>query len=360
MRLWPAAGMLLALLAGPACAQDYVPCVTAQLAHLGHSVDADPTVIGPRTAEAAAAITRDDLPELTPHSAAIWCKELGLSDASLAAFWPSRRADLIVVPPTLSGGGLETIMRHGVAESRAYFATLYGQHLVGSFSFIAGPSAQDLHDAAKSLRAPTAVLDALRTTPCGSETNPRAVAFRDFAVFCAAPSAVYDAAWVEQNQTWWTRIIAHEFVHGLQGELAGVHTRPVLPSGERTLGPKWLVEGAAEVFEEEFFASRTRFTERSVGTHRRVVKQDAVPLASLRARVRSTAEYDVGQYAADLLGSRFGRAALFEYFAALRTADSWTFAFEATFGMPLAEFEAMFETMRDDLVAAYRFAEGES
>lgn len=356
MNRWLAAVLLLlaSLVSFPLHAQGYVSCVQAQLGQGG-----DASALGPATLQAAANLDPDDLPPLTERTAYDWCRALGESDPDLRALWPGLSADTTWVPPDRVGAGLETVARQALADARAYVRGQYGLEIVGSYTFLTGTESDELEAAAKAHRQAQGrrASGLFRTSPmpCGTDHAPRAIAFRDMALFCGA-DVRHDSDWVAANQTWWTRTFVHEYVHGLQNELAGTLHRGRLPSGERALGPKWLVEGAAEVIEEEFYATQTRFKERSIGRHKRKTALIDTSLGDLHDHVRSTADYDVSQFAADLLGARYGRAALFDYFEALRGANSWAQAFDETFDMPLETFEAEFETLRRDLVAAYTFA----
>ncbi len=363
MRLWPAAVLLLALSVNPALAQGYVRCLEEQLAHLGKDTGVIDDQIGAATLRAATEIAPNDLPPLTARTAFVWCQALGRSDPDLRAYWPALADDPVRMPPNLVGTVLQTVTIRAVDQSRQFFHDRYDHDLVGGFAFIAGTTAAQVETAAMALRlergGDASRMFSAEPMPCGSSDVLRAIAFRDMALFCAAAPPAYDDAWVSKNQRHWSRVLVHEYAHGLQNELAGVHAGPRLPSGEHTLGPKWLVEGSAEVFEEEFYATITRFSERSIGKHTRIMRSIDTPLNALRDKVSSTPDYDVSQYAADLLGQRFGRAALLDYFAALRNATSWDDAFKVTFGMSIDEYEARFEDLRDSLVAAHAFGKGQ-
>lgn len=363
MRGWLVVAVVAAMLPLPVLAHGYVGCVQAQLTALGQDVGAIDGNLDPDTLRASRRVGRGDLPELSARTAYDWCVGLSEQDVSLRAHWPSVSTDVLVIPPAFAGTAAETLSRKAHSDARAFFLAQYGLELVGDFAFLVGDRRGVLEAAAIDLRARRGGANKLgfatQPMPCGVQDQVRAVAFRDMALFCWGPAA-YDAAWAARLGPFYTRSFVHEYAHGLQSELAGVEARQRLPSGEYALGPKWLVEGAAETLEEEYYARvKPRFSERSLGRQRKIILGVDTPLSDLHDRVTIGSDYDVSQFAAFLLGERFGRDALFAYFDALRGADSWDGAFNATFGMSLAEYEQQFQTMRTDLVAAYRFATGE-
>ncbi|MEP4247051.1 hypothetical protein [Tateyamaria sp.] len=363
MRGWLAAVTLAAILPHQASAQGYVDCIQAQLNALGHDVGQIDGQLSAEGLVASQSVQGDDLPPLTQRTAFEWCRGLSEKDVSLRAYWPALDPDIVVVPKALIGTAAEDLSRRAHADARSFFLGQYGLELVGGFAFIVGDQAATVQDAAIDLRTKrngsTRLGFEKNPMPCGTDGGLRAIAFRDMALFCWGADGEYDAAWADEHRYFYTRSFVHEYAHGLQNELSGVDARPILPSGERTLGPKWLVEGAAETVEEEYYAAVTRFSERSLGRQRKIILGNDTPLSALRDKVTIGSDYDVSQFAVFLLGERFGRAALFEYFSNLRYADSWDEAFRATFDMSLDAFEEEYQTMRSNLVPAYRFGKGE-
>ncbi|MEL6884447.1 MAG: hypothetical protein AAFP87_08060 [Pseudomonadota bacterium] len=353
----------MASLAAPmATATPLLTCVQNQLAELGHDPGPADGQPGPATA-AAAALHQDGgetLPPLRTDTAQIWCRALGMTAPALQAHWPARQDDLIWVPDDLRNGPGFAILENARDAARAFYLERYGHQIAGDFAILGGDDPRALEQAALARRKTTgrSTRDMFRTPmQCGSQRAPRARAYRDMAMLCWAAPPAYDAGWRAANQVWWARIVVHEYLHGIQNELLGGDFRRRLPSGQRALGPMWLVEGAAEVFEEEYFALHSRFNEYSIGTHTRRARESIKRLADMHQRVVGR-DYDVAQFAAHLLGERFGRKALIDYFGALQTSDSWDAAFRKTFGMSLDAFEQEFETMRSNLVLSYTFAKG--
>ena len=129
-----------------------------------------------------------------------------------------------------------------------------------------------------------------------------------------------------------TLVLAHEYVHVLQHQLAA----------GASLGPAWLTEGVA-VYGEAL--------------HRAVVEQGLTPSEGLKSRRRQEAaallragdvaplrsfetveddaeriHYHVGFLAADWLADHAGVEALAGYYRRLPSSDSWQEAFEGAFG----------------------------
>ena len=272
---------------------------------------------------------------------------------------PSQGASAVWTPPHLQGGAAAEIMERAHTAARDYFRNAVGVELEAPYHILGGDDAAII--AAETMRRQpmTRAYLSRHDLPCGTPDNPRAAALGNMAVLCWASPAVYDATWRTARQTRWSAHVVHEYTHLLQFESSGAGTRDRLPSSERTLGPRWLVEGTAEVFEEAFYATQPGYRARPIGARTRRVRGHSVNLRDLHDTVSDKPAYDLAQFAAHLLIERYGSRTVFEYFRALPQAESWSDAFEATFGLSLAEYELEFAKMRENLVLSYRFAAGE-
>lgn len=363
MRVWLAA-LTLAIFPFDVVAQGYVRCVQSQLTYIGFNPGPVDNILGAATRRAALSAQMVDLPSLTKKTAFDWCRHLGLSNRALQQFWPSEADDVLWLPDELRETAAEQLMRMAQVEALRLFSDTYGQRLVGGFAIFAGDEPGSLERASEAFRrGKSETWDGLyrnEPMPCGLDGGVRAIAFRDMLLMCWEKPVQYNSSWLKRHRDWFTRVFIHEYMHALQNELVGVDAQFWLPSGEWALGPTWLVEGSAEVIEGEWWAGETGLSEISLGKHARRARASNTSLSELHDSVTAQADYDLSEYAAFLLGERFGRDAYFMYFESVRTEGSYTAAFEQTYGMSLAAFEASFEEMRESVVLAHSFAKGEN
>ena len=147
------------------------------------------------------------------------------------------------------------------------------------------------------------------------------------------------------------KIIAHEMVHTLQHELAGVRGGSDDYSIPET-GPRWLTEGIAEFLAFQAMSASdalgydTKRIWEFVEQGRRVDKllSEMETLAGIKTARGST--YDYFLLAAGLLASRTDQSSLIHYYSLLQPGTTWQEAFETAFGLPVEEFYELFEEHR--------------
>lgn len=337
-------------------------CVQAQLAISGFSPGVIDGRLGPNTSSAvkalkASASDLSALPELSDSTTYDWCRTLGLRDQRLAAFWPSRITSKIWLPAEIDTGLVRGTVSEALTVVQGFFETRYDQAVVGDFALLAGERPDDLEAEAIRLRTSKGE-DGSGLFPedkmvCPEAGGLSAVGFRDMLLLCWGFAGPYDPVWQAKYNEILVYALSREYVHAVQNDLSGLNVQQTLPSGEYTAGPRWLAAGSALVFQDEF-----RGAETDIASVQASLSDEAGGLAALRSAVGSEANENLARFAARLLGERYGRARLFDYFASLRQAESWDSAFEETFGMSLLAFEAEFETLRRDPAAAERFAQG--
>ena len=157
----------------------------------------------------------------------------------------------------------------------------------------------------------------------------------------------------EQNTSleYLQKIIAHEMVHALGHELAGVRGGSDDYSIPLT-GPRWLAEGIAEFLAYQAMSAADNLdydTKRMlefVGHGKYVDKPlaELETLVGIRAARGSTYVYFL--LAAELLASRTGQNSLIHYYTLLQPGTTWQKGFETAFGMPVEEFYELFEEHR--------------
>ena len=151
------------------------------------------------------------------------------------------------------------------------------------------------------------------------------------------------------------KISAHEILHALQHELAGVQGGSDDVSVPKT-GPRWLSEGIAEFLAYQALSAADVLsydTKRNSTDPRGFVKRGEYvdkPLSELETMVGIRAApgsiYSYFLLAAELLASRTGQSSLMHYYTLLQPGTKWQEAFETAFGMPVAEFYELFEEHR--------------
>lgn len=363
---------LLILLLGtaPAFSGEYVTCVQRQLADLGHDPGPVDGLMGRRTRAASQAFVEantkadllDRLPALTSRNALTWCRELGMAYSAAARFWPSAEKPRIKV-------GDKTWRRIALAsahrEAKLFFAL---RHSIRPASRVdIGGS-----DNPRVLARYTQELMALRGTRAGNnlKTAQRhcdddgkdtgAYAHRDQILFCWPARETYDSNWSKANKRTFERLMVHEFMHHIQNELTNAKTLRSIRKGARSpLGPEWLVEGSATVVELDFLIGKSG-KKPWLFLIQAPAQASSLKLANMRSygTVRNVEAYEVSLAATWLLAERVGREALIEYWRLVGIGNSWEEAFEASFGEPLDEFEARFQTLRSDLGEAIAYVEG--
>ena len=140
-------------------------------------------------------------------------------------------------------------------------------------------------------------------------------------------------------------VLAHEYVHVLQSQLAA------RASGS----PVWLTEGVAvygealhrAVVEQGVEASEGLDYRRRWEAARVMLDGEVPPLASFEAGGSAEqTHFRLGFLAADWLAEHAGLAALAEYYKQLPDSESWQDAFEEAFGTSVADFYETFEAYR--------------
>lgn len=338
-------------------------CVQAQLAISGFSPGVIDGRIGPDTKVAAknlldTAPVLADLPELSSETSYDWCRALGKVDERLKGFWPAKiESQTWLSEPIKDSAAKETLDGALDAVGR-YFAKTYGRELVGGFAFLAGESPGELESEAERRRRAAGknwtALFPVDGMPCPERIKLSTVGFRDMLLLCWGKTAQYDSAWQTQYTTILTSTFAREYVHALQSDLSRLDSRQTLPSGEYAVGPQWLSLGSSIMFESEFKGAELPLEDLHMQ-----LSGVQVPLRDLHERVDQGAPLDTARLAAHLLGARYGRQSLFDFYDNLRSAESWDSAFQSTFDLPLTEFETRFEVLREDLSEAMRFSQGQ-
>lgn len=175
------------------------------------------------------------------------------------------------------------------------------------------------------------------------------VAYRNQLPVCWSKKTKYSPAQLRAKVT---GIMMHEYMHHAQRELT-TDKSFALPNyyARRKMGPKWMVEGTAEVAKNPGLAGLVKRAGES-----------SKPLRSMREHgsMKSWKEYTVAHLAAQILADRSGEQAMFNYWRYIGQRRNWESAFKAAFGMGLGDFERQFEVLRRDSSKAAAFVRSKS
>ncbi|MYH67539.1 MAG: carboxypeptidase regulatory-like domain-containing protein, partial [Dehalococcoidia bacterium] len=131
-----------------------------------------------------------------------------------------------------------------------------------------------------------------------------------------------------------SRALVHEYVHALQGELAG----------NIDLVPRWLVEGSAEYWADVYrdAVGSEGYVKEFWSSARNVERWGFIPI---------TPSYDFAHLAAHALAKMVGEDTMLSYFRALGTSSraGWQRAFQEATGMDVDEFYVAYATKFGEL-----------
>lgn len=271
----------------------------------------------------------------------------------LLALWAgSLWADVPVHAPTVQD---RQVLRQLETQVRRYFLTTFGVEVTSRFALVGAGDAATLlaqvqaAQKAGSWRVRRRSLDGGRICP---KTRVGGAANRTFIALCwPAPIAGEDASQALRVAA--GAVLAHEYVHQLQYDLA--RDRPARRLGDDWLmGPAWLFEGTAEVFEDHFRTGGLAVDGVALFNLQSSARRSRLTLDQMRATgaLGNGQAYGVARFAAFLLAGRYGPQALLDYFAQLGATKDQDAAFLAAFGTTMVGFEAEFEAVRRDFGAA--------
>ncbi len=247
------------------------------------------------------------------------------------------------------------LLRQTEAQVRRYFRTTFGVEVTTPFALVGAGDAEALlsqvqaAQSAGGWRVRRKPLNAARVCPSGRIGG---AANRTFIALCW-PMPVTGGAGYHGLRLSAGAVLAHEYIHQLQYDLA--QDRPAQRLGDYwLLGPAWLVEGTAEVFEEHYRTGGAAVDGAALFNMQSSARRSRLTLDQMRATgaLADGQAYGVARFAAFLLSGRYGPDALLDYFAALGRTKDQDAAFLAAFGTTMVAFESDFEAVRRDFGAA--------
>ena len=365
--------LLLPLLAFPARsdAEEYVLCLQRQLNALGYDAGPEDGLWGKRTRAAALAL-RAENPKLTENpylanasraSAIAWCREVGSKNFRTRRYRPSIKEPDFYFGPEYSPIQ-KNMVRRSAADAWAFLKSNLNFDMASRIDVVAGRDPRKIAGDIKKLnrnRGYQAFPDQYERIrkKCTDSRHWTAYAYFDFVMVCSDKEMSDDTVWTDDHP-WLTRVFVHEFIHSFQSEYSLAKT--LAASGKsrlETMGPGWMIEGAAMMAELEFLdhgklsLHSTPFTKFLQAP----AKESKLRLSKM-GRVRKAEEYEVARFAAYLLAKRVSVSRMMDYWRLLGHGKSQNQAFTEIFGMGLKEFEEHFQKARVDLLYALKFARG--
>ncbi|MEW2911179.1 hypothetical protein [Leisingera sp. JC11] len=353
-RLMLAAG--LALAAVPAAADPFVACVQKQLAELGYDPGAESDRVTYQHWQAWKKMTGNQgdrlpgrlgrLPGLSQRSAVHWCRELATLRPQLARHMPNDQRPVIHAQQ----GMARTALMVNYRKVRNFFHNSLKMPMASRPGIAAGEDRSSLalqtRYMLEDLGLPPIDFSAVIDEVCSIEGGYAGRAFPGLFILCWEKVEKYDAEWLEASYRWLGPVLAHEYMHLWQAEVSGEFGMLKPNQANWSLAhPLWLVEGAAEMVQEEYAFEVLDEPRASLGELRREAKGSSRSLQEMRlSEVAFDADnYPLAHFAVRLLAEEHSRAAVFEYWHKLGQGMGWRQAFASSFAMPVEAFEEVVE-----------------
>ncbi|MDC0658171.1 peptidoglycan-binding domain-containing protein [Leisingera sp. SS27] len=347
----------LAVMSAPASADPFVTCVQQQLKDLGYAPGQPDGRLSPQTKAAWQAMKQAQarsgvlagLPALAPKTAIHWCRELPVLNGGLKRYLLSAAPVRILA----DAPNVEKGIRQAHDRVLRFMDREYGIVLAGHIGIAAAGGTKEVQGFVRHLLRDMSSArfnpDASIAAHCKNTFGVAGAAYLKFMYICWDNPHQADDAWLKRSRKWLGSMMAHEYMHLFQAELGGARSEGFNGRAVRArMGPAWLVEGSAEVVAARFGKKALRL--RAPGLpelHQRSLKSQK-SLNGMRAHktVRTEGDYDLAHYAVHVLTRISGEEALFSFWRRLSTGQSWDQAFQGTFGLGMAEFEAQIMELR--------------
>ena len=330
------------LLAGSALATPAagVRCVQDQLNASGFDAGVADGQIGGRTRAALATFSAETGfragRAFEKGTAVAFCRQIGLAQPELKAFWPSRTATLEVVAEPGISPAILAIITSRSPKIHAEAASRLGLELAGADRVVVGTSASSLRRMiSEQIDYRILDLDQDLQEDCASSRNLSGGTAPGIVWVCGNPEARL-ASGIEYD--WLEFFLAHEILHLIQFQVSGT-VEPNASTGEalRDEGPVWLQEGLAQVFANTVATDATEAEYRDIMESR--FEGSALPdLSGLEdrpalARDQNTV-YRAGAIGASDLVIEHGYLPFGQFYESLGEGSPWDQAFDQAFGVP--------------------------
>lgn len=336
------------LISTPSHANEYIACVQEQLSELSFEVGAVDGVVGVKTKDAVTELSikspeLKSLPNISSHTASIWCKRIG-EKFKLTAIWPSSKNSLRLE----IGENINPIQGKLIAEESQqaleFLNSSLGVSIPGTIVITASNDINELVKlTAKELRGIETRKTIKQQLNAQCKNRPQSGAsYGGVIALCFGTKFRVDESWDKEAQELLRRLIVHEMSHEYQKQLIGNYRRAGGNIRNSKRGPKWLFEGTAIVFEflHAWPDSPLKRQETWFLKQQRYSGSKLKKLALHTTRVNLNFQLNAG-YAGVLLVSKNGIRAVGNYWNS--TPDvGWEKAFEKAFGLTIDEFYSQF------------------
>lgn len=333
-------------------------CVQEQLHILGYDPGPADGAIGPNTRSAlaeflagkGASVERlSRLPRLTRASAVSWCREIGKAFLETRSTMPGWDQPEIHVAPNIANLK-DPLMKSLVLRSRERLLRITGVQPASDLDILVATNAEDIITLLKErfrdrgLRFDASIPKHVKAR-CSDKYAIAAAALRHQIYLCLHPDRAQDQNWLHRNSAKLQAVMVHEFVHHMQRDLSNDKTPHYVRKGQknvrRRLGPGWMIEGTAQIFERESLALSNRRMKRLNAFHlRNRVLSTGLKMQDVMASdsVRDGEDYLISHFATKILAEKFGNDALVQYWQAVGDHGNWDKAFSKTYGMTLDDY----------------------
>lgn len=356
------------LAAGP---DPLVACVETQLAALGHAVPKPDGKVDAVTRAAAHARRQQGssvavraLPTFKLETAVSWCRALGQAYPAARKFMPSMQPPIVFAHGG-SGSPAHRLVSTAFKETEAFFRTRYGFVSASRVDAAGSHDMRELVGFAAELqrkrRFSLGNMGRVVNKTCRGGRSYGGVAIINQLLVCWPDTDRFDAAWQKKTRRVVTGIMVHEYMHHVQRELTNSKSFARRNYyARRPMGPKWMVEGTAEVAQLDWLVQRGGLKQPGLAGLMKRASHSTKTLRSMHdhGAVKGGKQYAVAHLAAHLLVERYGRKASFNYWRYVGQGQNWEAAFLRAFGIRLSEYERMFETLRRSPGQAAAFARG--
>lgn len=352
--------------------KDQIACIQNQLATLGISGVSPTGKINGATKAGTEAIRAQYpsaaglalLPKLSGVSAVGWCREIAALQPALRRFMPSAQ------PPLVTGeggqGSMQTrLLATAFRDVEQFFQSQYGIRPASRVDVAGAASGEVLTQLAVNLqrqrgRSIARMKDHV-TDNCDSPSlRYGGQAYRNQLLLCWPVAKQYDKGWYSKVYPVVSSIMAHEYMHHVQRELANDKVSTGANRSQAKRGPAWMTEGTAELVEARWRRAKLG-KGKSFAELQKAAHDHPKTLGGMHGwgSVKDVHQYRVAHFAAHLLAERYGDQAIMNYWRYIGQGQSWDGAFRAAFGESLSAFSSRFETLRHNTAQAKAYAAGQ-
>lgn len=347
-------GLVFAASAAFAETPSNVTCVQNQMIALEFDPGPVDGAIGRKTRAAADAWleTQDEqhktkfLP-LYAQTALQWCREIGELNSDLRRFWPSQQR-VITFTDTPDAELKRKLLERSIRQVRDFYDREFDIRLASRLDLVGAANITNLRRLVQQAARPhrNATINYSQDPNRCEGKAARGTSWPNLIAVCWPSHSKPNQTWLDTGGDFTHSLLAHEFIHIMQYELANDIPHRFERSGKTWLvGPTWLQEGSAEYFEDAFHVGELGAKPYSERKYFDWIHSSKLTLATLRNELSSYEAYNVAHAAAYVLARRHGEQSLVEYWRNLAVYETQSAAFEATFRMTFAEFEDDFRTI---------------